>query len=151
MKFILTDELGRLSKWLRILGFDAKVEKDRRALAVESLREDRIILTRDSKMSRFTGTRIVKIESDFVEEQLVQLFKKLGLSIDKNVLFTRCVLCNENLERVERDSIKRDVPKYVFEAQELFMRCPRCKKVYWRGSHWALVDKFLNSVKGQER
>ena len=151
MKFILTDELGRLSKWLRILGFDSKVEKDKRTIAVESLREDRIILTRDSKMSRFTGMRIVKIESDFIEEQLAQLFEKLGLSIDKDVLFTRCILCNENLERVERDAVKKDVPKYVFKTHKLFMRCPRCKKVYWQGSHWALVDKFLNSVKDQRR
>ena len=70
MKFIVTDELGRLSRWLRILGFDTVLEKNRPNLIIRSLREGRIILTRDSKPFRFTGIGIVKINSDFVEEQL---------------------------------------------------------------------------------
>jgi len=146
MRFIVTDELGRLSRWLRILGFDTALEKNRPNLVIRSLREERIILTRDSKPPRFTGIGIVKIDSDFAEEQLEQLIRKLNLEIDRNNLFSICVLCNEALERVEKDSVKDEVPHLVFKRQESFMRCPKCKKTYWRGTHWVLVNKFLDRI-----
>jgi uncharacterized protein with PIN domain len=65
MRFILTPELGRLLRWLRILGFDAVLERDKRELIMKSLREDRVILTRDTALSVFAGTRKIRIESDY--------------------------------------------------------------------------------------
>lgn len=147
MKFILTDELGRLSRWLRILGFDTEIEKDRAALVIKSLRDNRIILTRDSKMSRFTGTRMVRIESDYVEKQLEQVKSELDLKIEKEEIFKICIICNENLEGVGKDFVKDKVPKYVYETHKFFMRCPKCQKIYWQGTHWALVNKFLERIK----
>lgn len=146
MRFILTDELGRLSKWLRILGFDAEVEKDRAALVIKSLRDNRIILTRDSKMSRFTGTRMIRIEADFIEKQMEQVIKELDLKITKEDFFKICIICNEDLEEVEREAVKGKVPQYVYESHNSFMRCPKCKKIYWQGSHWDLVNKFLERI-----
>lgn len=143
MRFILTDELGRLSKWLRILGYDTAVEKDRKALVIKSLRDDRIILTRDSKMSRFSGVRMVKIASDFVEEQLAQVVKALDLKIDKEAIFSICIVCDETLVRIDREKAKDKVPEYVYKTKDLFMECPRCKKIYWQGSHWEIVTKFI--------
>jgi uncharacterized protein len=146
MRFILTDELGRLSKWLRILGYDTMMEKDKAAVVIKSLREDRVILTRDSKMSRFSGVRMVKIKSDFVEEQLAQAIKELDLEIDKDRLFSLCVLCDNDLVAVKKEEVKDKVPEYVYESQDLFMRCPACGRLYWRGSHWELVKKFLDRI-----
>ena len=148
MKFIATDELGRLAKWLRILGFDTVLEKDKRSIVIRSLREGRVILTRDSKMSRFSGVRLAKIESDFVEEQLERLIKELDLKIDADRLFTICVLCDEKLIEVKKEDVKGRVPDYVFDTQEVFMRCPKCRKIYWQGTHWELVNKFLGKVRG---
>ncbi len=144
MKFILTDELGRLSRWLRILGYDAVVEKDKKAVVIKSLRDDRIILTRDSKMSRFSGTRMVKIESDFVEEQLAQVIKELSVEVEKNKLFSLCVICDEPLEYVKKETVGDKVPKYVHDSQKIFMKCPKCGKIYWQGSHWELIREFLD-------
>jgi len=146
MKFIVTDELGRLLRWLRILGFDTVLEKNRAGLVIRSLREERIILTRDSKISRFTGIRTIKIDSDFVEEQLEQLIRKLNLKIDRNNIFSICILCNEALEPAGKNSVKGEVPEFVFETQENFTRCPKCGKIYWRGTHWALANKFLDRM-----
>ncbi len=148
MKFIATDELGRLAKWLRILGFDTVLEKDKRSIVIRSLREGRVILTRDSKMSRFSGVRLAKIESDFVEEQLERLIKELDLKIDADRLFTICVLCDEKLIEVKKEDVKGRVPDYVFDTQQVFMRCPKCRKIYWQGTHWELVNKFLGKVRG---
>lgn len=146
MKFIVTDELGRLLKWLRILGFDTVLERDRANLIIRSLREERIILTRDSRTPKFAGIRAVKIDSDFVEEQLEQVIRKLNLNIDRKNLFSICILCNETLKPAKKYSIKGEVPQRVFETQENFTRCPKCKKIYWRGTHWALANKFLDKT-----
>jgi len=146
MKFIASPELGRLAKWLRILGFDTVVENDKAHLVIRSLREDRVILTRDSKMSRFTGTRMVRIGSDFVEEQLGTLIKELGLEMDRSALFKICIICDEPLEEIDHSAAEGKVPGYVLETQEVFMRCPACGKIYWQGSHWELVNRFLDKI-----
>ncbi|MCM8760608.1 MAG: Mut7-C RNAse domain-containing protein [Candidatus Omnitrophica bacterium] len=148
MRFIVTAELGRLVTWLRILGFDTVLEKDSAAVVLQSLREDRIILTRDSKMSRFSGTRMIRVSSDFVEKQLEQIIRELDINIDRRSLFSRCVLCNEILESVEKISVKGSVPEYVFDTQDSFMKCLKCDKVYWRGTHWMLVNQFLDNLVG---
>lgn len=150
-KFIVTGELGRLARWLRILGFDCifffrEAKKD---LVIESLREDRVILTRESRMSRFSGVRMVHIESDFVEEQLAQVIKSLHLKVDRKKIFTRCVECNTPITLVKKEDVKSKVPPYVYKTQEEFMNCPNCKKVYWKGTHWGLANKFLNGVKDE--
>lgn len=148
VKFILTNELGRLAKWLRILGYDTVSSKEKGPkLVVQSLRENRIVLTRDSKLSRYTGVRMVQIESDFVEEQLKQVIDKLNLKIDEDKLFTVCVVCNMDLKKVNRAYVKDKVPAYVYKTQKLFMECPGCKRIYWQGTHWTMVKKFLDKTK----
>lgn len=147
-KFLVTNELGRLAKWLRILGYDTIYSEERGPqLVVQSLRENRTILTRDSKLSRHTGIRIVQLTSDFVEEQLKQVIDKLGLKINENKLFTICVVCNAALEKVNKADVKGKVPEYVYKTQKLFMKCPACKRFYWQGTHWTLVDNFLKKIK----
>jgi uncharacterized protein with PIN domain len=146
MRFIVAAELGKLAKWLRILGFDTVLEKNRAGLVIRSLREGRIILTRDTRLSRLAGIRTVRIDSDFAEEQLEQLIQKLSLKIDRNSIFNICVLCNETLARAEKDSVKNEVPSGVFKEHEDFMRCPKCRRIYWRGTHWALANKFLDRI-----
>ncbi len=149
-KFILTGELGRLARWLRILGFDCIFfdRAKKRDIIIESLRENRIILTRETKLSRFSGVRMIHIESDFVEEQLTQVIKTLRLKVNKENIFTRCVECNTPIEKVEgKETVKSKVPPFVYKTQENFMRCPNCKKIYWKGTHFNLARKFLGKVK----
>ncbi len=149
MKFIVTEELGRLAKWLRIIGFDTLYygKADKRDLVLRSLREDRVIVTRNSAMSRFTGVRLLRLDTDFVEEQLERVLKGLNINVDRERLFSLCVVCNEKLEEADRESVKEQVAPYVFETQKAFMRCPACGRIYWKGTHWALVNRFLDKIK----
>ena len=145
MKFIVTKELGRLAHWLRILGYDAIYHEsdDRSRLIIISLRERRIILTRSSGMSGYTGIRMLRISEDIVERQLEQVIKELDLEIDEDTTFTRCVDCNESLKDIAKDRVKERVPPYVFETQNEFKTCPVCNKVFWKGTHLELVRAFL--------
>jgi uncharacterized protein with PIN domain len=136
-KFITTIELGRLARWLRLLGFDCIFfdREKKKDLVIESLREDRAILTRDSRLSRFSGVRMVHIDSDFVEEQLEQVIKSLHLKIDKTHMFSRCVECNTVTEPIPKDKVKSKVPPHVYKTQKDFMHCSGCGKIYLRFPH----------------
>jgi hypothetical protein len=150
-RFIATPELGRLARWLRLLGFDCVFfdRAEKRDLIIESLREDRIILTRETGLSRFSGVRMVHVESDFVERQLAQVMKALRLKADRKNMFTRCVECNTPIVSARKEKVKARVPPFVYNTQEEFMRCPSCDKIYWKGTHWDLANKFLDGMKRQ--
>ena len=92
---------------------------------------------------------MVHIESDFVEEQLAQVMKSLHLKADRGRMFTRCVECNAQTAGIDKAKVKAKVPPYVYKVQEEFMRCPACGKIYWRGTHWDLANKFLDGVKNE--
>ena len=149
MKFILTSELGRLAKWLRILGLDALYieSKNRSQLIITSLQEGRVILTRDQRMSPVSGIRILKIRDDHVRKQLKQVLDELDIKLKDAGLFTRCVICNRQLKDIEKEKIKGKVPEYVYNSQQDFVICPECGRVYWQGSHWGNVRKLLEEVK----
>lgn len=148
MKFITTSELGRLCKWLRIMGYDASYlpEAERRELIIKSLRENRIILTRNSKMSSYSGIRMIHIKSDFVEDQVKQVVSELGIKPERKFFFTVCVICNMPLEKIEKAEIKDKVPPYVYDTEENFMRCGTCDRIYWQGTHWTMVGAFVNKL-----
>jgi uncharacterized protein with PIN domain len=148
MKFITTKELGRLAKWLRIMGFDTCYfpETEKRELIVKSLQENRIILTRDSKMSVYSGVKMVHIKSDFVEEQVRQVVDDLDIPINREKFFSICVICNTPLKQVKKEDIKSRVPEYVYKTQEHFMQCAICDRIYWQGTHWTNVGNFFDKL-----
>ena len=149
IKFILTNELGRLAKWLRILGYDSKFYRNDNlsTLVITALREERIILTRNSRLSRFPGPRLIKIDSDFVDKQLKQLMRELKLKPAHKDMFTRCVSCNVELKEIAKSRVKNKVPEYVYQTQKDFIQCPQCKKIYWQGTHWGNARKYLEKVR----
>lgn len=148
-KFITTIELGRLARWLRLLGFDCTFfnRQEKKDIVIESLREEKVILTRDSRLSRFSGVRMVHIESYFVKEQLAQLMRCMRLKVERQNMFTRCIECNTPIAKARKEDVRSKVPPYVYETQSEFMRCPNCDKIYWKGTHCNLANKFLEGVK----
>jgi uncharacterized protein with PIN domain len=148
MRFILTQELGRLVKWLRLLGFDTAYfpENNAGSLIIQALREERIILTRNSHLPKSKGLKIVLLQSEKIKEQVAEVARKLGIKPDKEKMFTRCLLCNVELVAVEKGKIKDKVPEYVFQTQEDFITCPQCRRVYWQGTHWGNAAKTLEEI-----
>ncbi len=144
VRFIVSRELGRLARWLRILGYDTSYfdSIDKRGLLITALREGRLIITRTSAFKDHHGLEMIYIESDRVEEQIKQVIAKLRLIIPQKALFSRCVECNQILENISKQEVKGKVPPYVFKTVEQFKKCPDCKKIYWVGTHWNNVKKF---------
>jgi hypothetical protein len=148
MKFILTKELGRLAKWLRILGFDAAYfdQDNTGSLIIQALRDERIILTRNQRLPESRGVKIVLVKAEKIKEQIPEILKALKIKPDKDLMFNRCILCNVELVEIEKEKVKDKVPEYVFRTQEDFITCPNCKRIYWSGTHWGNVEKTLAEI-----
>lgn len=146
-RFIADCMLGRLAKWLRVLGYDVAYE---RAIADEAIiarawREKRVLLTRDTALAgrrilKRTGARFVLVQSNDPDEQLEQVLRDLRLEAARRRLLSRCLRCNERTLRVERRDVETLVPPYVLATQRRFSRCPSCRRVYWRATH---VDRIV--------
>lgn len=148
LKFIVTKELGRLARWLRMLGFDTVYYNSgaQGTLVVKALSESRVVVTRSKKTTDSIDKITVVINSNKLKEQLKELIDKLHLSFDDSKMFTRCTVCNERLESVEKKRVKGNVPEYVFNTHNEFMMCPSCGKVYWQGTHWGNIHNTLNKI-----
>jgi len=149
VKFILTKELGRLSKWLRILGFDTVYYNQDKpsSLIIQALRDERIILTRNHHLPKARGIKIVLIKNEKIKEQVREVLKTLLIKPEPEKMFIRCILCNAELEDITKEKAKDRVPEYVFKTQENFITCPKCKRIYWQGTHWGNVQKTLEETK----
>lgn len=152
-KFVVDVNVGRLAKWLRVMGYDAlfPLHAEDNELVRIALREDRIIVTKDSGLTErrlvTTGRlKVVLVRHDDVRGQLRQLIDSLEL--DNQREFSRCILCNEPLIGVPKESVKDQVPPYVFNSQDEFMECPLCARIYWRGTHWANMHRELVQIRG---
>jgi uncharacterized protein len=151
-RFIADAMLGKLAKWLRILGYDVAYERkiDDDALIERAGVDGRMILTRDARLIRRRlrpRPLFLFIEDDRPLEQLRQAVLQLGLSITK-YRFSRCIECNALLGAVEKDLIQRYVPEYVFRTQDRFSRCPQCLRIYWEGTHSDHIRGRLRTLFG---
>ncbi|SHL23034.1 hypothetical protein SAMN02745216_04858 [Desulfatibacillum alkenivorans DSM 16219] len=140
--------MGRLAKWLRLLGYDTVFDPgmgDKEFLALAE--QGRILITRTRALFGKAGEApMVEIVDGDPKAQLAETVKRLGLRIDRERAFGRCIRCNVPVEPMERSEVFNRVPDYVFEAHQDFAHCPRCKRIYWQGSHQDRGLAMLESV-----
>ena len=143
VKLLADSMLGRMAKWLRIMGHDCLYDGswDDLQLARIARAENRILLTRDRELARRRGIRCLLVGYEALEDQLHQAVEELGLRIDRP--FSRCPVCNELLEDVPKNQVRGQVPPYVFQTQDRFRLCGTCNRVYWRGTHWEHMRAVL--------
>jgi uncharacterized protein len=137
IQFIADVMLGKLTKWLRVMGIDVLYDPD--ATDVQLLRRaecrGRILLTRDRHMVRRRGVpQCLYIESDYYHEQVRQVIQAFHLA-DRLQLFSRCLQCNQHLDAVHKEVVADRVPPYVYATQIAFKYCAICHRVYWGGTH----------------
>ena len=155
-RFIVDNNVGKLVKWLRIMGYDTLFfsgSSDSSMIAI-ALNEDRVILTRDTQiMKRRVITsgqlKAILITSDEPELQIRQVIDTLHLDCQFRP-FTLCLECNQPLVERSKEQVKDLVPPYVFQTQSQYVECPACHRIYWRGTHWQAMTKklkkFMNKI-----
>ena len=146
MKFICDDNLGRLAKWLRTLGYDTLFYStiSDQELIKRALDEGRIILTRDNHLIQMKAVQnYLLVKSDQPLEQLKQAVSHFKLKKDKDKLFTRCLVCNTPLKGIEKEKIKQRLYPYVYKTQDNFVYCSSCDKIYWPATH---IDRMKEKL-----
>jgi uncharacterized protein with PIN domain len=153
VKFIVDNNVGRLARWLRALGYDSlfinPIEDS--DLVEIARREERIILTKDTGILRrrlITSGEVkaLYVQGDDWREQLAQVVRDLRLAGEP--AFTRCVECNTPLETRTRDEARAHVPPYVHRTQQEFLHCPTCHRYYWKGTHWQRMRDEVSASQG---
>ena len=152
IKFIVDSNVGKLARWLRIMGYDALFFKDidDNKLVRIALSQDRVILTKDRQVLKrkviISGKlKAVLIEDDDPKAQLAGVIKQLDLNCHFRP-FSLCLECNKKLIKQSKDRVCDRVPQYVFETQDEYMECPECRRVYWQGTHWESMCKELERI-----
>jgi uncharacterized protein with PIN domain len=137
--------LGRLARWLRILGHDVAYgpHLGGRTLVDRARRERRILLTRDTRLVRRRDLPPhVFVTSDRFREQLREVAAAVPLG-DGDALLTRCLDCNRVLDAVPRERARDRVPAFVWETTRQFLACAGCGRLYWPATHRAHVLREL--------
>jgi uncharacterized protein len=147
-RFVVDTMLGKLAKWLRLLGFDAPCRPltgIREIAAYET--EGRIPVTRNRRWCGHKG--VLCLTANEPAAQLRDLLLELEIEPKEIDFLSRCMTCNQRLEEVSRNAVRGFVPDYVFDTSPGFSRCGACGKVYWHGSHPArMVERFHRVVEG---
>jgi uncharacterized protein with PIN domain len=136
-RFVADAMLGKLTKWLRVMGFD--VSYDAKSTDAQLLRcaeaDDRILLTRDRSLMACRGSvQCLYIESDYYHQQVGQVVQTFDLA--QNIqAFTRCIRCNALLNTIAKPAVVTKVPAYVYATQMTFKHCALCDQVFWGGTH----------------
>jgi len=147
--------LGRLARWLRILGYDTAYERyiSDEGLVERVLREGRWLLTRDRYLARrkVVRDRLTLLRSDDVDDQLRQLMsdQDLDLTLDEETP-CRCAECNLMLESISRELVAAEVPPYVASEHTKFSKCSGCGRIYWPGTHVEHIRLQLDHLRGSD-
>jgi uncharacterized protein with PIN domain len=135
--------LGRLAKWLRILGYDTAYENDAtdHELARRARAEGRLLLTCDRELATRRGLNTLLIQSQQLDDQVQQVQDAIGPPPEPSL--SRCPVCNVVLEEMSAPEAADRVPRYVLRNYAQFRHCPGCGRVYWRGSHVEAMGEQL--------
>ncbi|MBI3920364.1 MAG: Mut7-C RNAse domain-containing protein [Armatimonadetes bacterium] len=148
MKFLADVMLGKLARWLRILGCDVAYDpawEDEELLEL-SHREGRVLLTRDTRLAcRRRAQNCLLVAGDHWREQLKQVVKVCRIEVGKcgAIHFSRCVECNGILEPTDKATVRYRVPAHISDSHEEFRQCLECRRIYWRGTHCQAIQGIL--------
>ena len=152
MNFILDAMLGKLTRWLRMMGHDAKyaIEFDDSELIAIAKKENRVLLTRDLALYQHAiakGVEAYYVEGDMESERLAELSARFTIPIEIDLDQSRCPKCNTKLTQVSKAEIADKVEKNTLSHYDVFWRCPNCGAVYWQGAHWTKIRATLEEAK----
>lgn len=147
-RFILDVHLGKLCKKLRMLGIDTLYKNNftDEQILVQSLNDNRIILTRDIELLKnnkaIHGYFIRSINSKKQIQELINYFELTAYIYP----FTRCIVCNGILHKIEKDTIKANIPSGTYNQFDDYYQCSSCKKIFWKGSHYMDMKKMISDI-----
>lgn len=152
MNFIIDGMLGKLTRWLRMLGHDSKYSPtiDDKQLMSLAKQERRILLTKDQALyqqARAKGIEAYYIEGNTEPERLSEIAARFKIPLELDMAQSRCPQCNTPLTSVPKEDIAEKLEKNTLLYYKKFWSCPKCGSVYWQGAHWTKIRETLKETK----
>jgi len=156
-RFIVDANAGKLAKWLRMMGYDTLFFNgpDDGSMVKLALAQGRTVITRDTEFMKRKAVSSGRVKAllltgDDPTAQMQAVIAELGLEKDYRP-FTRCLECNAELFRRDKNEVAGSVPQRIYSIQEQYMQCPSCLRIYWRGTHWAAMNRKLDELSAANR
>ena len=156
MKFIADGMLGKLTRWLRMLGQDVKYsnQSEDAELIAMAKKEHRILLTRDLELYQHAAAK--GIDAFYVEgrteaEKIAELAERFDFSLTIDLRRSRCPRCNTKIRLTPKEKVADKVEKNTFTYYDEFWKCPKCGHIYWQGAHWKGILATLEEAKKNQK
>jgi uncharacterized protein with PIN domain len=152
LKFIVDGMLGKLTRWLRMLGHNVKYSSklDDTLLITIAKKEQRVLLTHDRELYQQAvakGVDAFYVEGKTEAERLAQVAHRFHIGLEIDMTTSRCPKCNARVKPISKDKITEKVEKSTFANYNEFWECPKCGQVYWQGAHWMRIRKTLDEAR----
>ena len=156
MKFIADGMLGKLTRWLRMLGQDVKYSNqfEDEELIATAKKERRVLLTRDLELYQRAiakGIDAFYVEGRTEAEKLAELAKRFDIPLTIDLKRSRCPICNTKIRPTPKEKLAGKVEKNTFIYYDEFWKCPKCGHIYWQGAHWEGIHATLEKAKNLEK
>ena len=152
MKFLADGMLGKLVRWLRILGHDIiyLVEFDDSELLELAKKDERVLLTKDLDLYKRAigrGLDSYYVEGKTEPERIAEVVKRYSLRLVIDMDKSQCPICNTKLTAASKEQVQSELEKNTFTYYSKFWKCPNCGQIYWQGAHWTQINNTLNQAK----
>jgi uncharacterized protein with PIN domain len=152
VKFIADGMLGKLVRWLRMLGQDVmySTQFEDAELMTMAEQEQRVLLTRDLELYKRAlakGIDAFYVEGRTEAEKLAELAERFNFSLTIDLKRSRCPRCNAKILLTPKEQLASEVEKNTFTYYSEFWKCPNCGQVYWQGAHWKGILATLEEAK----
>ncbi len=161
-RFLLDSHLGKLARWLRMLGHDTELKQDPKdplgSFVWQAKINGRIPVTVRKHVPKDLRSDVVIISHGSVIEQLQELTNRgyISIPMEINLADSRCSLCNGVLRELSMDDPNDlailqshpDLKPGTLRFQRRFYLCKNlaCRKLYWEGAHWEKIKKSLRKI-----
>ncbi len=147
-QFIADVHLGKLTRYLRLLGFDVLYNNSYQPAEMIdiSVKQNRTLLSKNALLQKqYPQLSLCVIKHSDSLEQLQQVIKQFEL-FNQFQPFTRCLVCNGMLVSVLKEDIILFLPKNTATYYDEFWQCTQCSHVYWKGAHYNRMIKWLHRL-----
>lgn len=151
MKFLADGMLGKLARWLRMLGHDVgySIEFDDSELLELAKKEERVLLTKDLELYKRAigkGFDAYYVEGKTESERLAEVARRYRLPLVIDMDKSHCPMCNTKLTPASKELLQGELEKNTFIYYDRFWKCPNCGQIYWQGAHWKQINSTLNQA-----
>ena len=147
IRFAADASLGKLAKWLRLLGFDTLYVREIPDSRFMAFGKRRILLTRTERIrDQNRSYQLIFIRSNHPFEQLKEVIQALGLIFEDIRPFSKCIRCDFPIKTVKKESVRDKVPDYTWETYDAFQTCTQCGRIYWPGSHTERCNETIQRL-----